>query len=64
MAVDLEPALCTSPTGPTYLHIAQTCQDRPTCPTNDPYVWTSEQIAAETTPNDDSNVKSPEIPTI
>ena len=57
-------ALCTSPTGPTCLHIAQTCLDRPTCPTNDPYVWTSEEIAAETTPKDDSNVKSPEKPTI
>ena len=34
----LPPPLCTSPTGPTCLHIAQTCLDRPTCPTNDPYV--------------------------
>ena len=58
------PALGTSPTGPTCLHIAQTCLDRPTCPTNDPYVWTSEEIAAETIPKDDSNVKSPERPKI
>ena len=34
----LHSALCTSPTSPTCLHIAQTCLDRPTCPTNDPYV--------------------------
>ena len=52
-------ALCTSPTGPTRLHIAQTCLDRPTCPTNDPNVWTSDEIAAETIPKDDSNLKSP-----
>ena len=39
-------ALLRSPTGLTCLHIAQTCLDRPTCPTNDPYVWTSEEIAA------------------
>ena len=53
-----------SPTGPTGLHIAQTCLDRPTCPTNDPNVWTSEEIAAETIPKDDSNLKSPKRPTI
>ena len=57
-------ALLTSPTGPNCLHIAQTCLDRPTCPTNDPHVWTSEEIAAETNPKDDSNVKSPERPKI
>ena len=56
------PALCTSPTGPTCLHIAQTCLNRPTCPTNDPYVWTSEEIEAETIPKDDTNIKSPKRP--
>ena len=34
----LQSALLTSPTGPNCLHIAQTCLDRPTCPTNDPHV--------------------------
>ena len=43
----------------TRLHIAQTCLNRPTCPTNDPNVWTSDEIAAETIPKDDSNLKSP-----